>query len=138
ADALRKAELAKIHIGRQRLGLADDEYRSILLSVTGKQSAGDLDWRGRQQLLDHFRKLGFKPAAKTAKRPAPDAAIDRDALIGKIAAQLTAAQLPWSYADGMAKRICKVDRIEFCLPEHLAKIVAALEYDARRRARRAE
>ena len=135
SDALRKKELGLIHVAKTKLALPDDEYRSILLAVTGKQSAADLDWQGRKKLLDHFKKLGFKVVAKTAQRPRPQVAPNRRLLIGKIEAQLAEAKRPWAYADAMAKRICKVDSITFCTPEHLVKIVAALSYDAKRHGR---
>lgn len=135
ADALRKNELAKIHLAKKQLALEEDEYRAIMRSVTGKQSAGDLDWQGRKKLLDHFKKLGFKVVAKTGGRARPDVAASRQRLIGKIEALLAEAKRPWAYADAMAKRICKVDSIQFCMPAHLVKIVAALSYDAKRHGR---
>jgi phage gp16-like protein len=135
ADVLRKNELAKIHLAKKQLALDDDEYRAIMLSVTGKQSAADLDWQGRHKLLNHFKKIGFKVVAKAAQRPRPAVARNRQALIGKIEAQLAEAKLPWAYADAMAKRICKVDSIQFCTPEHLGKIISALSYSAKRHGR---
>lgn len=135
ADALRKNELAKIHLAKKQLALDDDEYRALLLCVTGKQSAADLDWQGRNKLLIHFKKIGFKVVAKPAGRARPEVAADRQRLIGKIEAQLAEAKLPWAYADAMAKRICKVDSIQFCTPEHLVKIIAALSYSAKRNGR---
>lgn len=135
ADALRNSELAKIHLAKKQLALAEDEYRSIMLSVTGKQSAADLDWKGRKDLLDHFKKIGFKVVAKTAQRPRPNVAKDRLALMRKIEAQLAEAKLSWAYADAMAKRICKVDSIQFCDQEHLIKIISALSYNAKRHGR---
>lgn len=135
AEQLRKAELAQIHIAKVQLGLDDDAYRAILVKVTGKTSSKDLTWQGRKALLDHFKKIGFKVKAKAASRPAPVVAKDRQALIGKIEAQLAEAGKPWIYADAMAKRICKVDRIEWCDATHLTKIIAALNYDAIRHGR---
>ncbi|MFC0349709.1 gp16 family protein [Undibacterium danionis] len=138
ADQMRKAELAQIHIAKTQLGLADDEYRSLLLSVTGKTSSKDLTWQGRKLLLNHFKKIGFKVKANKAGRPAPVVTGDKTSLISKIEAQLAEAQLPWAYADGMAKRICKVDRIEWCDPEQLTKIIVALIKDAKRKGRYTE
>ncbi len=135
AEALRKSELAMIHVAKKTLALADDEYRSLLLAVTGKSSAADLDWRGRKALIDHFKKIGFKVVAKNAGRSKPAVAGPRQRYIGKIAAQLTTAGRPWAYADAMAKRICNIDRIDWCEPADLLKIIAALTYDARRHGR---
>lgn len=135
ADQLRKAELAQIHIAKVQLALDDDTYRALLLQVTGKTSSKDLTWQGRKALLDHFKKLGFKVKAKKAERSKPVVAKDKVSLISKIEAQLAEAKLPWAYADGMAKRICKVDRIEWCEAEQLIKIIAALNIDAKRKGR---
>lgn len=135
ADQLRKAELAQIHIAKVQLVLDDDTYRALVLQVTGKTSSKDLTWQGRKALLDHFKKLGFKVKAKKAERSKPVVAKDKISLISKIEAQLAEAKLPWAYADGMAKRICKVDRIEWCEAEQLIKIIAALNIDAKRKGR---
>jgi len=135
ADQMRKAELAQIHIAKTQLGLAEDEYRALLLQVTGKTSSKDLTWQGRKALLVHFKKIGFQVKSNKAGRAAPIVAKDKASLMKKIEAQLAEAKLPWAYADGMAKRICKVDRIEWCEAEHLVKIIAALNIDAKRKGR---
>ncbi len=133
AENLRKSELAQIHIAKTQLALADDEYRNLLIQITGQTSSKDLTWQQRKALLDHFKKLGFRVKANKAGRTKPIVSPDRASQINKIEAQLAEAGLPWSYADAMAKRICKVDSINFCLPEHLNKIIAALNYQAKRR-----
>ena len=135
ADQLRKAELAQIHIAKVQLALDDDAYRAILVQVTGKTSSKDLTWQGRKALIDHFKKIGFKVKANKAGRPAPKVAGDRRALIAKIEAQLAEAGRPWAYADALAKRICKVERIDWCKPEELEKIMVALRKDAIRHER---
>lgn len=133
SERQRKAELALIHVAKKALHLEDDAYRAILISVTGKSSSAALDAKERQAVLDRFKKVGFKIERNNAGRTKPNAAAQRIALVNKIEAQLATAKLPWTYADGMAKRICGIDRIEFCRPEHLVKIIAALSYDAKRR-----
>lgn len=138
AEALRKRELAAIHVAKKELAMDDAEYKSILLAVTGQSSAADLDWQGRKKLLDHFKAAGFKRKASKAGRPRPTVVVNRQAQIGKIEALLADAGRAWAYADSIAKRVCKIDRIEFCRGEHLAKIIAALVYDAKRRARAAQ
>lgn len=62
-DRFRKEELAKIHIGKKDLGLSDDIYRDILREAGKVESSKDLDWRGRQAVLDRFKELGWKPKA---------------------------------------------------------------------------
>jgi len=135
SEAARKSELAMIHVAKKSLALDDDVYRSILVKVTGKSSASELDAAGRKTLIDHFKKLGFKVVAKRAGRPRPAVAGDRTIYIKKIEAQLAEAARPWAYADALAKRICGIDRIDWCEPADLLKIIAALTYDARRHGR---
>lgn len=134
-DAARKSELAMIHVAKKALALEDDDYRSILLAVTGKTSSAQLNGAGRKALIDHFKKIGFKVVAKKAGRAKPAVAAPRQRYITKIEAQLATAGRPWAYADAMAKRICNIERIDWCEPADLLKIIAALTYDARRHGR---
>lgn len=69
-DKFRREELAKIHIGKKDLNLSDEIYRDILWQAGRVESSADLDWRGRQAVLDRFKELGWKPApARKAKAP---------------------------------------------------------------------
>lgn len=131
SPALRKMQLA----AKTQISMADDTYRALLLEQFNVRSSADLDDAGRARLLDHFAKLGFvskartKLAAKGAMRSTPS----REALLSKIDALLLSRGRDRSYIEpGMVKRICKVDSLAFCEPEALRKLVAALEYDARR------
>lgn len=54
-------------------------------------------------------------------------------MLGKVAALLADAQRPWNYAHAIAKRVAKVDRVEWCDGVGLHKVVTALVMDARRR-----
>lgn len=79
ATALRRTELAKIHMAAERLGMdhkdkdEGSEYRSTLFAVTRKYSAADLDWRGRKMMLDHLNGLmkarGIKLTSGKPTRP---------------------------------------------------------------------
>lgn len=59
-DDVRRRELAMIHVAKKQLGMEDDAYRALLWSIARVNSAADLDWAGRKQLLDHMKKCGFK------------------------------------------------------------------------------
>jgi phage gp16-like protein len=137
ADA-RNRELAAIHVGKKALGLDDPTYRAMLWTVARVESARDLDYAGRRAVLEHMRQRGFE---RPVNRPAPadhgkkpQVPADRQALVDKLEAQLAAAARPWNYVRAMAKRMFHVDQLEWATAEQLRKIVAALEYDARRRA----
>lgn len=139
-DNRRNKDLAKIHIAKKQLGLDDDSYRAMLQMVAGVDSAAHLSMDGRRKVLAHLRKAGFR--AKSPRRAYPDrpnfkrlAGTGNLALIKKIEAYLAEANRPWRYAHRMAQKICKVDRVQWCKPEQLIKLVAAMEYDARRHGR---
>jgi phage gp16-like protein len=136
ANDIKKREVRLIKIGQRELMMEDDTYRAMLRRLGGVDSATDLDWAGRKKVLDHLRASGFKKTAGKHRSQAPRK-LDRSELMQKIEAQLADTQRPWEYAHSMAKHMFKVDHLDFCTPDHLHRIVAALEYDARRRAKAA-
>ena len=131
-EAARRKDLARIHLGKKQVGLDDEAYRDLLKSLTGKISAAALNFRERNQVITALETLGAKSPAKAFPgRPAPQRG-GKDALIQKIEAQLTEAKRPWAYAHAMAKRMFQVDQVHWCDADQLRRIVAALNYDARR------
>ena len=144
----RRAELARIHILAKALGIGRDEYEDLVFSLTRSRSAGDLDSAGRQQLIEHLAALTRTYKSNTreksgyGKRPA--VAPDREAQLDKLEALLAAAGRPWAYLESaqpgrksLVQRLCGVDALRFCTPAQLGKLIAALEYDRRRRAAKA-
>lgn len=130
------SSLAKIHIAKAQLGLDEDTYRALLARVAGVRSAKELSPRQIGAVLAEFQRLGWTPKpAKKAGRGTPKPAAERKALVGKIEAQLAEAGRPWAYADGMALKMFKVERVEWCDTDQLRRLVAALTYDARRHGR---
>jgi phage gp16-like protein len=132
----RGIELAKIHMGANKLGLdtkdkdPNSPYRAMLWAVARVHSAAELDASGRAAVLDHMRRLGFD---SPKYRPKPSKATE--AQIAKVRAQLHEAGRDESYGDALAKRICKVERLVWCKPDQLNRIVAALWYDQQRKRR---
>ena len=134
----RQRDLAKIHIAKKQLGMDDATYREMLMRVAGVDSSAALTALGRGRVLDHLYRSGFKGARrKSTVRRAPSypgrpGKVDRQLQLQKIEALLTVGAKPWEYAHALAKRICKVDRIEW-VPDHLLyKIITALRYQAQR------
>lgn len=58
----RRGMLAKIHVAKKQLGLADDTYRAVVARVTGLDSAGKASAGDLERLVAEFIRLGFKPA----------------------------------------------------------------------------
>ncbi len=129
----RTRELAQIHIAKKDLGLDDDTYRAMLWTVAHVRSSSELDDVGRTKVLTHLKASGFKPKRSGFKiEPPKNVKMSSVALVSKIGALLTVLDKPWAYADGMAKKMFKVEKLIWCTPQQLHKIVAALEYSKAR------
>jgi phage gp16-like protein len=61
--------LAKIHIAKKQLGLANEDFRAVCARLTGKESTRAMTEPERVQLVAHFESQGFKPTFKGARRP---------------------------------------------------------------------
>ena len=137
----RNRDLAAIHVGKKHLGLDDATYRDMLFTIARVRSAAELDHAGRQAVLEHMRKRGFTRPVNRAephknmrsdhgKKPSVPA--DRQALVDKLEAQLADSARPWNYVRAMAERMFRV-QLEWCSADQLRRLVAALEYDRKRR-----
>jgi phage gp16-like protein len=129
----RNQQLSKIHIAKKDLGLDDDTYRALLSRVTGQSSAKDLSPLQVAKVLSEFERLGWK-AKQGRDKPKP--AADKAKQVGKIEAQLAEAGRPWEYGDGLAKRLYKVERLEWLDAKQLGGVITALAKDAKRNGRR--
>lgn len=112
----RNKELAAIHIAKKELyGSDDDLYRTVMLRVTGKDSAKDLNDKERKVLLDEFRRLGFKgnkknPTAKVYTK-ATVAQSRKIAALWRQLQNLGALEDPEAQAINFFKR-CKVTQVD--------------------------
>lgn len=134
ANDQRRKELALIHLAAKQLGLDRESYESMLFTVCRVRSAADLDAAGRRAVLTHLASRGARIGRHYPGRPRKPSQ-EKRALMGKIEALLASAERPWAYAQAMARRMFHRERLEWCAPDELHRIVAALEYDARRHGR---
>jgi phage gp16-like protein len=136
-STFRRGDLARIHMAKKELGLDDEAYRDLLKGITGKESAANLDARERILVLQAMTRLGAKSTAKHQPFPGRPALvpIDSAGLISKIEAQLAEAKRPWEYAHATARHMFGKDKVQFCEPDELRRIVAAFTYDALRNGR---
>lgn len=129
-DPQRNADLAAIHCAKKDLNLADPDYRLLLSERYGVMSAAALKPAERLDLLAEFDRQrqakGIKP--RPGKPGQPKLSKQR----WRINKLLEEAGRGEEYGHALAQRICKVDRLEFCRPDALGKIIAALEYDKKR------
>lgn len=60
---IAKSKIALIHVAKSKLGLSDEDYRSILNSID-VSSSKELDNKGFVKIIDVFKKLGFQSINK--------------------------------------------------------------------------
>ena len=137
----RRDELAVIHIRKGQLGLDDETYRDLLERVAGVRSAKALDAAGRGQVLDELARLGAKPYRGRKRRWKVNAPEEKARLIAKIEAMLAEAERPLEYAEAILRKMTQHEHrtpLAWASPAQLHDVVAALNYDKIRRARRAK
>lgn len=129
----RRTALAKIHIAKKELALDEETYRAMLWTVSRVKSSADLDTDGMQKLLEHMKSRGFVGKKSTKTYPGRPHNADGSEQMKKVEALLADSKLPWSYADAMARRMFKVEKVAWCKPDQLQKLIAALTYSANRK-----
>lgn len=134
----RKAQLARIHILADELGLAREEYEAVLFAVARVRSAADLDWTSRQHVIAHLVERA-KRHGKARGNPewgwVDRAAGDRRAMLRKVIMCAAHGGYGKAYIDAMCARMFGIERLELVAPDQLHKLVAALVIDQKRRAR---
>lgn len=133
----RKKVTAQIHIARKQLALDEDTYRLAISTATGgKRSCADCTVPELYQVLQHMKERGFKarPRKRVAQHPGTPHNLDREPMLQKIEALLAEMKAPWSYADAIAKRQYKVERVAWLRTvEQYTGVIAALDVELTKR-----
>lgn len=58
---MRTPSTAKIHVARKQLALSDENYRAILVRITGQDTSSGLNDRQVDAVIAEFRRLGWRP-----------------------------------------------------------------------------
>lgn len=123
--------------------MEDDAYRCLVARISAQhgceqRSAGKCTPKQLDAIANELRRIAGKPAqaASNARKWAGKPKGDLSAQLGKVEAILADAGREWAYAHALAKRLCRVERLDWCNPAQLAKVIAALQIDADRRAKR--
>ena len=111
---MRRALIAKIKIAQKELGLDDATYRAVL-----------------ERVVEDLRQHGFTPKKTAGQRPNRRESADK--MMRKIEALLLDNGWTWNYAHGTAKKMFKVDRVEWLSDGNMHKLVAALQISANRK-----
>lgn len=141
-EEARRSLLAKVHIARKQLGLAPDEYQSILECRFNVASSAELDVPALHKLVAYFKSLGWKPGrgpGTRARQKAPhtiehdETGQGRERYMAKIEAlladigRLEGRFMPWAYASGILKRQTGLDRLEYATRGQLQAIISVLD-----------
>jgi len=70
----RRALIAKVKLAQKELGLVDDDYRAVLLDVTGRTSAADCSEAELVRVVERFKARGFQPKPAAGRGGSPRAA----------------------------------------------------------------
>lgn len=126
----------RIHSLLAELGISDDIYRDILRQQFGVESKGKLTDRQLLQLVQHLERLvtpkGKQPETYPDRPRNMDRGGSRADQLGKIEALLTIGQLPWSYADAIAKQMRLADKIAWVKTDDLYRVITALKKKAQK------
>ena len=76
-DAITPKHFAIIRVAKAQLGMTEEDYRALLRSVTGQESAKALTPQTFKKLMDRFEQMGFRStAAKKDAARHPDKATE--------------------------------------------------------------
>ncbi|WP_408633867.1 gp16 family protein [Neisseria zoodegmatis] len=116
--------------------MSDDAYRDMLVRLTGKNSCALMDIDELERVVAEMKTKGFTPTNKNYGQR-PSRRQSADLMMRKIEALLADGGLHWNYAHAMAKRMFKVDRVEWLSDGNMHKLVAALQIAANRKKKEA-
>lgn len=137
--ATRK-QLALIHIGKKRLGLDEETYRTVLRNVTSKRSAAQLTVDEAGRVIDHMVELGFRIEAKDDRRGRfrdlrgrPGMASDRELrLIEALWAEIARGD-PKRTLRRFVWRMCRVSDVRFLTSQDAYVVIEAIKKMVERR-----
>jgi phage gp16-like protein len=127
--------IAKIHVAKKQLALADDDYRQILLDVAGRTSSGDCTDAELEKVIKRFEQLGFKPIHKNAQsaRPAQHPVARKARALWISLYHLNAVRSPDEKAlESFAKRQLGCERLVWANQSHGYRLIEALKAMAER------
>jgi phage gp16-like protein len=60
-DPERRVMIAKIHVAKKEMQLLDDDYRAMLIEVTGRSSSADCTLAELRAMIEAMKRKGFQP-----------------------------------------------------------------------------
>jgi len=66
-ESRRKRLIQLVHVGKAKMGLADDAYRAFLGGITGRESCAEMTTRQLEGVLRVMRRHGFAAAPRRVR-----------------------------------------------------------------------
>lgn len=127
-DVKRRNQISAIHVARAELGLSEDDYRAMLQSVGGVDSAAKLTWEGRQAMLDALRKLGWKSPNVRPRGPRATTESDKIKALWRELDRLGHVKDPSEAGlAGYCFRMTRVHRVEWLTPDQAQHLIECLK-----------
>jgi hypothetical protein len=127
--SLAQNKVRLIQVAKRSLGLADDDYRSILRRVAGVSSSTQLDDSGFRQVMDSFAHLGFQSTSAAANfgRREGFATAGQVATIRRLWAAYTRGDGTDATLGKWLEGKWRVSALRFLPAEQAPKVIAALK-----------
>lgn len=122
----RKArQRAAIATRCRALGLDDEARHALNKRVTGLESSRQMSLKQLINVMSALDDLGAPSGPRYARAQKAGAKmVYRE--VDVIGALLTDQRLPWAYADGIARQMYGIERVEWCDQAQLKGVLAAL------------
>jgi phage gp16-like protein len=130
----RRSMIAKIHVAKKELALADDDYRQILLDSAGRASSADCTDAELERVLKRLQEIGFKPLVKSGStRPAQHPVARKARALWISLYHLNAVRSPDEKAlESFARRQLGCERLVWANQSHGYRLIEALKAMAER------
>lgn len=137
ADPQRRVMIAKLHLAKKQLAMADDDYRDLLARATGARSAADCSRAQLEAALAEMARLGFtaqpKSAASAARKGAfTPAASKARAMLISLGLMGVIRDSSEKALEAFARRQLGVDRLAWADQAQVYKLIEALKAIANR------
>ncbi len=124
--AQRRGLLAKVHVAKKQLGMADEVYRDMLEAQFGTRTSADLTIGQLERLIGLFERGGWQAPERHASGADNRATEPQIALI-KVRWAEFARHPDWSAFERWLRRYWKRDRVEWLTREEASKVIATLD-----------
>jgi len=127
---MRKRLIQLAHVAKRELHLDEDIYRSVLNDITGKSSCAKMSINELEQVIEHFKSVGFK--VKARKRYSPKTTANTLGEVAKIRALWISMFKAGFIKDGSEQALDKFITRSLKAPQGISYHAAFLKQDQAR------